>query len=171
MELKSTRSPLTPRVLGRWLTIALLGYGAAAWAAGGNISAVSVSPSTVFVNDIVTLKVSVNEGSFGVSCNMNWAVVDANNFQLKGGSHGMQSDANSADYTVQFGIAAPGVYTVRATGGAPSSQMTVCQGSAMATLTVKAKAAAAGLVAPVSPIAKPNPIPLNPGNPGQTRKP
>ncbi len=170
MELKSTICTWAPRSLGRWLTIALLGSNAAAWAAGGNISAVSVMPNAVFVNDVVTLKVGVSDGSAGVSCNLNWAVLDANNFQLKGGTHGMQSDANNADYTVQFGIAAPGVYTVLATGGAPTSQLTVCQGSAKATLTVKAKTPALGAVAPVNPIAKPNPIPANPGNPGQTRK-
>ncbi len=171
MELKSIPRARLRQCLMGLLGSALLASGAAVWAAGGNVSAVSVTPNTVFVNDIVTLKVSVADGSFGVSCNMNWAVVDANNFQLKSGTHGMQSDTNNADYTVQFGISAPGVYTVQATGGAPTSQLTVCQGSAKATLTVKAKAPAMGVVTPVNPIVKPSPIPVNPGNPGQVRKP
>ncbi len=170
MELKSRNCIGSHRSLGRLLGIALLGCGAAAWAAVGNISAVNITPNAVFVNDIVTLKVSVSDGSFGVACNMNWAVVDANNFQLKGGTHGMQSDANNADYTVQFGITAPGVYTVQATGGAPTGQLTVCQGSAKAMLTVKGKSPAMGLVNPVNPVTKTNPIPGNPGNPGQTHK-
>ena len=170
MTLNSTKYTLAQRTLGRLLAIALLGSGAAAWAAGGNISTVSVSPNTVFVNEVVTLKVSVTDGSYGVACNMNWAVVDANNFHLKNGTAEIQNGANTADYTVSFGIAAAGVYTVQATGGSSNSQLTVCQGSAKATLTVKAKAPAMGVVTPANPIAKPNPIPQNPGNPGLIRK-
>ncbi len=170
MDLKPTPYAAARRSLSRVLAASLLAMGAAAWAAGGNISAVGVTPSTVNANDPITLKVSVADGSSGVACTMNWAVVDANNFQLKSGTRSMQSDANTADYTVQFGIGAPGVYTVQATAGAPTSQLTACQGSAKATLTVKAKTPVMGIANPVSPIVKSNPTPVNPGNPGQVRK-
>jgi hypothetical protein len=139
------------RIVAKAVAFALLGSCAATWAAGGTVTTASVVPNTVFVNDTVTLKVSVADGSSGVACNMSWAVVDANNFQLKGAVHPMQSDANNVDYSVPFGIASPGVYTVQATGGAAPNQLPVCQGTVKTTLTVKAKAQALGVVAPVNP--------------------
>lgn len=157
MESTSRKCTARGGIVAKAVAFALLGSCAAAWATGGTVTAVSVVPNTVFVNDTVTLRVSVTEGSSGVACNMSWAVLDANNFQLKGAVHPMQSDANTADYSVQFGIASPGVYTVQATGGASTSQLTVCQSTVKTTLTVKAKAPVLGVVAP--------------GNPGLKHKP
>ncbi len=154
-------------------TVAVCAFGAGglAFAAGGSISTIVVMPNVATVNENVTLKVGITDGSYGVSCNLSWAVLDASNLAVKSGTHGMQSDANSTDFTVQFGIANPGVYTVQATGGAPTSQLTVCQGNAKTTLTVKAKAPVSVLTTPVNPMTKTSPIPSNPGYPLPTRKP
>ena len=149
---------------------ALIGTWGMAFAAGGNIVGISATPASVFVNDIVTLKISIADGSYGVDCNAAWSVRDSNNVEVKSGSHRMQSDTNNYDYSVQFGIATPGVYTIQAHSGMPSSQAVVCLGNATATLNVKAKAPVVGIATPVNPIFKTNPIPVNPGNPGAVRK-
>jgi len=171
MKARATQSTLSRATATAALACALLGASTAALAAGGNVTGISVNPNSVSVNDIVTLKVNITGGSYGVACNMSWAVLDAGNMQVKGGAPSVQSDANSADYTVQFGIAAPGVYTVQATSGAPSGQNVSCVGMVKTTLTVKAKAPVMTLSPVSSPIYKTNPIPVNPGNPGAVRKP
>ncbi len=142
MTLKSLQRSLNRATLRGAFAVCLLGVGGAAMAAGGNVSSIRVTPTAVTVNELVSLKVGITGGSSGVSCNLSWAVLDASSNTAKGGTHGMQSDANSTDFTVQFGIANPGVYTVQVTGGAPTSQLTVCQGTVKTTLTVKAKASA-----------------------------
>jgi hypothetical protein len=149
---------------------ALIGTCGIAFAAGGNIAGVSATPASVFVNDIVTLKMSIADGSYGVDCNAAWSVRDINNVEVKSGSHRMQSDSNNYDYTVQFGISTPGVYAIQAHSGTPSSQAVVCLGNATATLNVKAKSRVVGIATPINPIFKTNPIPVNPGNPGVIRK-
>lgn len=150
---------------------ALIGACGLAFAAGGNIVGVSATPANVFVNDIVTLKISIADGSYGVDCNASWSIRDSNNVDVKSGNHRMMSNTNNYDYTVQFGIANPGVYTIQAHSGMPSSQAVVCLGTATATLNVKAKSPAVGGLTPVNPVVRANPIPVNPGNPGLVRKP
>jgi hypothetical protein len=140
------------------MVLALLGASNLALAAGGNVSGVSVTPNTGFAGDMVNLKVNVTQGSFGTDCRMHWAVRDAANIEVKGASHKMQSDANTADYSTGFALPAPGVYTVEATGGAPDSQTISCGGKAATTLTVKDKFAVnanPGLV--LMPAAAPRP--------------
>ena len=141
MAWKSWQHSMSRATLRGAFAICLLGVAGVAMAAGGKLSTIGVMPNVATVNELVTLKVGVTDGSVGVSCNLSWAVVDASSNTVKGGTHGMQSDANSIDFTVQFAIANPGVYTVQATGGAPTSQLTVCQGTVKTTLTVKAKPA------------------------------
>ncbi|MES2950039.1 MAG: hypothetical protein V4858_15970 [Pseudomonadota bacterium] len=171
MQSASTiRTPSTG-ILARTLAIALFATVAStAFAAGGNVTSISASPASVSVNDIVTMKLSITGGSYGVDCSASWALMDASNMQVKGGNNiRMQSDSNNYDYVVQFGVATPGVYTLVGKTGAPSSQTTSCQGMANATLTVVAKPTL-GLANPVNPINRTNPIPVNPGNPGMVRK-
>ncbi len=155
MPLKSLPQTLSFATVGTAFAVCILCASGAAMAAGGNVATIGVLPNVIAVNDMVTLKVGIADGSNGIACNLSWTVVDANNVPVKGGTHGVQNSANSADFTVQFGMANPGVYTVQATGGASTSQLTVCQGTAKTILTVKAK-----------PIANPS----NPGYPIPTRK-
>ncbi len=156
-------------MLARTLAIALLATAGTVFAAGGNVTGISASPASVFVNDIVTMKLSITGGSVSVDCNASWALMDASNMQVKGGTHRMQSDTTSYVYTVQFGVDKPGVYTLVGKTGAPSGQAVSCLGMANATLTVAAKPTL-GLANPVNPINRTNPIPVNPGNPGAVRK-
>ena len=166
MKLTSTK-PTLFRSVAVAVLLAICGL---AMADGGNVTGVSITPASVFVNDIITLKVNITGGSYGVHCNAAWSVRDASNVEVKSGKHTMVSDSNSYDYTVQFGIANPGIYTVQANTGAPSGQAVSCTGTATATLNVKAKTPVVGVVTPVNPIFKTNPIPVNPGNPGVIRK-
>jgi hypothetical protein len=159
-----------PTLLRSLAAAALLGACGLAMAAGGNVSGVSVTPATVFVNDIITLKINITDGSYGVDCNAAWSVRDSGNVEVKSGGTRMMSDSNSYVYQVQFGIATPGVYTVQAHTGTPSAQAVSCLGNATATLTVKAKAPPIGIATPVNPVIRANPIPVNPGNPGPVRK-
>lgn len=148
----------------------LIGSCGMAFAAGGTIVGITATPATVFVNDTVIYKVSIAEGSYGVDCNARVSVLDSNNMVVKSSNHQMTSQSNNYEYTAQFSLPAPGVYTVEATSGMPSSQTVVCTGIVKATLTVKAKNSGIGVVTPINPIFKTSPIPVNPGNPGVIRK-
>jgi hypothetical protein len=139
------------------LALALLAASGAAFADGGTIVGISVTPNAVFANEPVSLKVNVTAG-FGVHCSMRWMVLDANKVQVKGGTPKIQKDANSAEYSTSFALTQPGIYTVQAQSGPPDSQTVSCEGQMGATLTIKDKAALnpnPGLT--VSPPAGPRP--------------
>ncbi len=121
------------------LAVAMLGAAGSALAAGGSVSGVSVQPMSVYPNDIVTLKVNISGGSYGVDCNMRWSVLNSSNMEVKNGGGRVTSAQNATTYTVQFGAPAHGAYTVKATNGMPSGQAVVCTGMATTTLTVNDK--------------------------------
>jgi hypothetical protein len=123
------------------IAIALLSVGGSALAAGGNVTTASLSPGAVFPGESINLKVGVTQGSFGTDCKIRWSLKDAANVEVKGGTHRMVSNANSADYSVGFGAPGPGQYKLDVMGGPPDSQTTSCGGSATAAVTVKDKSA------------------------------
>jgi hypothetical protein len=121
------------------VAIALLSIGGSALAAGGNVASASLSPGSVFAGDSINLNVGVAQGSFGVDCKIRWSLKNAANVEVKGGTHRVVSNANSADYSAGFAAPGPGNYKLDVTGGPPDSQTTSCGGSATAAVTVNDK--------------------------------
>lgn len=133
-----TPSTTTARVAANTLALALLAACGAAFAGGGTVTSISVTPNAVFPNESVNLKVNVT-ASFGVACSMRWMVLDANKVSVKGGTPKIQKDADSAEYSTSFSLTQPGTYTVQALSGPPDSQTISCEGQQGTTLTVKDK--------------------------------
>ncbi len=142
-------------------TLALMGVSGAAFADGGAVTGVSVSPNAVFANDITNLKVNITQGSYGTHCKMRWSVRNVANMEVKAGGSTVQSSSDSAEYMVNLVVPTPGIYTVEAMGGSPDSQTTSCMGKVTTSLTIKDKMAISanpGLtVAPAAPAVIPRP--------------
>ena len=142
------------------LAIALLAMNGAAFAAGGNVTSASMNPTAVFPGENVSLKVGVTGGSFGIDCMMRWTLKNPANAVVKGGSNiRMTSNgAPSAEHAVSFGALEPGVYTLEAGPGTPTTQAVICLGNASATLTVKDKNAISAIPAATTLTPRPQPI-------------
>ena len=166
MKLNSIKLPTSRTRVASAMAFALFAISGAAFAAGGNVTAISATPNSVFANESVGIKVNVTEGSFGVDCSMRWMVLDANKVEVKGGTHRLQKDANSAEYSTNFSIPTPGIYTVQVLSGPPSTQTTSCGGLASTVLTIKDKFAVnanPGLMASPSTVTRPaSPVVVQP---------
>lgn len=138
---------------------ALLCLSGAAFAAGGNVTSASMNPHAVFPGDVVNLKVGVTGGSYGIDCMMRWSLKSAANAVVKsGGTRMLSNGAPSAEYAVSFGALEPGLYTLEAGPGTPTNQAVICQGNAMATLTVKDKNAISATPAATTLAPRPSPV-------------
>lgn len=143
MTLKSTESALSHSVAACACGLALLGAAGAVFAdgpsagGGGTVTAVSVTPNIARPGIPVSITVNVTAVGNSVDCNMRWDALEGN-IVTAGADHKMHKDVgNSTDYTFPLAFSKPGVYTLRAHGGAANGQTASCGGDVNATLTVK----------------------------------
>lgn len=144
MKLKSTQAALLHSVVACACGVALLGTAGAVFAdgsgigtSGGNVTAISVTPNVVHINHPVSVKVDVTGVGNGVDCNLRWDALVGNAITM-GADYKVHKDgANNTDYTFPLAFPKPGVYALRAHGGAPAGQTASCGGDVKTTLTVK----------------------------------